>query len=135
MGHHGTGFRRPICEQNDPTSIATVIDRIREAPHLSRRRRADLASALRTLCRALGSDPTLIVADIRSLSKRLATVSPAVINVGAERWANMRSLGLAAFREVGIRALRGRYRDRCRRGGKRCGQNCPTAILSTACRG
>jgi len=113
-------FRRDIvdslqCDQltapRVPSTIAEVIDGILEEPQLSPRRRGDMVSALRTMCRAFGSDPTLVVADVRYIGKRLTAVSPAAIDVGTERWANIRSLVLAALREVGIRALPGRYRD------------------------
>jgi hypothetical protein len=94
-----------------PRTVADVIDHIGSMPQLSSRRRAELTSALRSMCRGLESDPAMVVADVRHLGKRLAGVSPARTGISARRLANVRSLALTAFREAGIRALPGRYRD------------------------
>jgi hypothetical protein len=80
-------------------------------PNLEPTRRADLASALRTMCRALKTEPESLVANLRDISRRLAKVSPASIGVTPGRWSNVRNLVLAALRLAGIRALPGRYRE------------------------
>ena len=92
-------------------TIGDVITRVVAHPELEPARRADLASALRTMCRALKTEPECLVANLRQISKRLAGVSPASIGVSPGRWSNVRNLTLAALRLVGIRALPGRYRD------------------------
>jgi hypothetical protein len=92
-------------------TIADVIALVMADPNLESTRRADLASALRTMCRALKTEPESLVANLRDISKRLAKVSPASIGVTPGRWSNVRNLVRAALRLAGIRALPGRYRE------------------------
>jgi hypothetical protein len=92
-------------------TIADVIALVMAHPDLEPARRADLASALRTMCRALTTEPESLVANLRDIRKRLAKVSPISIGVTPGHWSNVRNLVLAALRLAGIRALPGRYRE------------------------
>jgi integrase len=92
-------------------TIADLIALVMAHPDLKPARRADITSALRTMCRALKTEPECLVANLRDISKRLAKVSPVSIGVTRGRWSNVRNLVLAALRLVGIRALPGRYRE------------------------
>jgi integrase len=90
-------------------TLADVIERLRADATLSPRRRDDLCSALRTVSRALGLDPSMLAADPRSLRQRLSQLSPAGLGISAGRWRNVRSLVLAALRHVGVKAMPSRY--------------------------
>ena len=56
------------------------------------RKRQELASAIRTVARALGRLPETIPADGRLLAGRLKEVAPAAIGISRGRWNNIRSL-------------------------------------------
>ena len=92
-------------------TIADVIAIVTAHPDLESTRRADLASGLRTMCRALNIEPESLVANVRDISRRLAKVSPASIGVTHRRWSNVWKLVLAALRLAGVHALPGRYRE------------------------
>ena len=59
---------------------------------LPERKRQELASAIRTVARALGRSPEIIPADGRLLASRLKEVAPAAIGISRGRWNNIRSL-------------------------------------------
>jgi hypothetical protein len=73
------------------TSLADLLKtlQVRELPE---RRRQELASAIRTVARALARPPENIAADGRLLANRLKDVAPAAIGVSRPRWNNVRSL-------------------------------------------
>jgi hypothetical protein len=62
------------------------------ASDLPERKRQELASAIRTVARALGRSPETIPADGRLLASRLKEVAPAAIGISRGRWNNIRSL-------------------------------------------
>ena len=100
----------PPCPK-PPLTIGDVIACIDKRTDLEPDRRADLASALRTICRALKAEPESLVVNLRHLRKALASVSPASVGISPGRWSNVRSLALAALNMAGIRSLPGRYRE------------------------
>jgi integrase len=71
-------------------SLADILVAVLSAD-LPGRRRQDMASALRTVSRALGKPLASIPADPRRLSARLEQVSPRAIGVSPGRWNNIRS--------------------------------------------
>lgn len=82
-----------------PTSRATlddVIAAVREA-NLPGQREQNMASAVRTVARALGRYPSQIPADPQALGRRLATISAEQLGLSAGRWSNVRSLLRAAL--------------------------------------
>jgi integrase len=62
------------------------------ASDLPERKRQELASAIRTIARALGRSLETIPADGRLLASRLKEVAPAAIGISSGRWNNIRSL-------------------------------------------
>jgi hypothetical protein len=71
-----------------------------EQADLPPRRRQEMASAVRTVARALGREPGMVPADARLLAGRLAEVAPAALGFSQRRWANARSLLRAALAMV-----------------------------------
>jgi site-specific recombinase XerD len=91
-------------------SLADVLTAIAEAADLSRARRQDMASAVRTIARVLGRPPEVIPTDPVLLGRRLAEVSPTAQGVSKERWTNVRSLLLSAL-ALTRPMLPGRHRE------------------------
>ena len=63
-----------------------------EAGSFPERKRQEMASAIRTIARALGRPQEEIPANGRLLASRLKDVSPAAIGISTGRWNNVRSL-------------------------------------------
>ncbi|HEY0418136.1 MAG TPA: site-specific integrase, partial [Acetobacteraceae bacterium] len=89
-------------------SFAEVITRLQADPSLTDGRRQAMISALRTLARLLGTDPAALPAEPQGLRHRLAATSPAAGGLSRTRWANIRSLTLAALKQAGLRTMPGR---------------------------
>src|SRR5919199_784832 len=98
------------CMPAAPT-IADVISCLGAKPELNPCRKRELCSALRTVCRALTSEPSSVPADPRFLRKRLESISAAHLGVGPARWNNVRSLTLKALKLAGIKSMPGRARE------------------------
>jgi integrase len=83
----------PLSQDNRATdsSLADVLDAVRNAD-LPARRRQEIASALRTVTRALGRPLERVPADPRRLSARLKEVAPLAIGISQGRWNNIRAL-------------------------------------------
>ena len=79
-----------------PPTLADVLAAVHSAP-LPDRRRQDLASAVRSVARALGRPPEQIPADPRLLARRLAEIAPQALGFSKPRWNNVRSLLRAAL--------------------------------------
>jgi integrase len=71
-------------------SLADVLAAV-QCANLPDRRRQEMASALRTVARALGKPLVSVPADARRLSDRLKQVSPRAIGISPGRWNNIRS--------------------------------------------
>jgi integrase len=82
-----------------PPSLADLLDAVAQAD-LSERRRQDMASAIRSVARALGRPLADIPADPHLLSKRLIEVAPQALGLSQGRWSNIRSLLRAAIKLV-----------------------------------
>ncbi|MCZ8104946.1 MAG: site-specific integrase [Burkholderiales bacterium] len=80
-------------------SRATLSDVIAavQAADLSPQRRQNMASAVRTVARALGHEPDKIPADPQALGRRLSQVTAEQLGLSAGRWNNIRSLVRAAL--------------------------------------
>ena len=92
-------------------TIADVLRRLEADDDLDERRRREMRSALRSVCRALGADPSAVPAEPRLLRAKLAKVTPAVAGVSNGRWSNTKSLTLTALKHVGLKSMPGRSRD------------------------
>jgi integrase len=71
--------------------------------NLSKAKKQDMASALRTIAKVLGVEPSELIADPGLLRRRLDLVSPEAHGLSRRRWANIRSLlarGLELARPV-----------------------------------
>src|SRR5262245_2947297 len=96
-----------------PAAIVTLADVLRLLAadrKLDQQRSREMCSALRSVCRALGADPSLVPAEPRQLRPRLAKVTPASAGVSAGRWSNIKSLTLKALKYVGLKSMAGRSR-------------------------
>jgi hypothetical protein len=51
----------------------------------------EMASAVRTIARLLGEDPTRIPANRRALTRRMASIAPAAHGISKPSWSNVRS--------------------------------------------
>ena len=96
----------------EPLTIADVLLRIDTDAGLSAREKGEMRSALRVLCRWLGSEPAAVPADLRHLRKGFQSLSAAKVEVSRARFGNARSLTLKALKRVGIKAMPGRARER-----------------------
>jgi integrase len=82
--------------------MADALRRLAADAGLDRRRRDGLSSALRATCRAIGADPSLVLAEPRYVCAKLAELTPAAAGVSRDRWMSIKSLTLAALRRVGL---------------------------------
>jgi len=92
-------------------TLADVLRRLEADAGLEAQRRREMESAVRTVSRALGADPSLIPAEPRHLRPKLAKLTPAMAGVSPGRWSNVKSLLLKSLKRVGLRSMAGRSRD------------------------
>src|SRR5215468_7419327 len=92
-------------------TLATVISRIESDPMVEARKRGEMLSALRTICRVLDAPPATVPAEPRNLRLRLENISPAATGLSRGRWANIRSLTLSALAVAGVRPAQGGLRQ------------------------
>jgi integrase len=100
------GDGNPFLDPAAP-SLATVLDALETAAP-DQRRRGEMASALRTVCRVLGYSPHELPADTALLGRLIRKAMPAAAGVSRSRWANARSLLLAALKRSGLAIMPGR---------------------------
>jgi integrase len=81
-------------------TFADLIGVIKTAP-IEERRRQDMASAVKTIARALGRPPAEIPLDLRALNSRLKLISPQAAGITTPRWHNVRSLFRAGLAIMG----------------------------------
>lgn len=86
----------------DTVTLAEAIERITADAELSATRRRDLASALRTIARALGHPPEILPASVHWLRPRLERLHHAQLGLSAKRWRNVVSDAIAALRHLGL---------------------------------
>ena len=103
--------REPASPAFPVATLADVLHRLETHGEIEPRRRRELCSAVRTVCRALNTDPSLMAAQPRQLRARLHGVTAAAAGVGPGRWSNVRSLTLKALKRVGIKTMPGRHRE------------------------
>jgi hypothetical protein len=94
-----------------PVTLADVMSRVRTLPNLGERRRQDLWSAVRLVCRALGRRPEEIPADPQRLRVWLTAISATEAGVGEARWRNGKSLFDSALEAAGIAMIRKRSKE------------------------
>ena len=101
-------------------TLANVLELILADPDLASRQRQDMASALRTIAKALGRPPTEVPAHPLYLWERLQKFAPAAVGLTEGRWRNVRSSVRAALKRVGLAYVPGRYREPRHRRGRIC---------------
>ena len=79
-----------------PPTLADALVAV-AAADLPDRRKQDLASAVRSVARALGRSPEQVPADPRLLARRLREIAPQSLGFSKARWNNVRSLLRAAL--------------------------------------
>jgi hypothetical protein len=104
-------IEKPATADTAIATIADVLNHLESDAGLDPGRRRELCSALHTVCRVIGTDATLVLAQPRHLRVLLANVTPAVAGVSAGRWSNIRSLTLKALKHAGVKSMPGRYRE------------------------
>lgn len=115
-----------------PASLADVLAAI-SAAEMPERRKQDLASAIRSVARALGHSPEQIPADPRLLAKRLAEIAPETLGLSKARWNNIRSL-LRASLELVTAIAPGRHLTPLTPAWKALWDRLPTRELKPGCR-
>jgi integrase len=107
----GVGVSREPAEQaSEPAPVITlaeVVARLEANPDLDPGSRAQMLSAIRTLCRLLKTAPSMVPAEPRNLTLRMAQITHASAGLSRGRWNNIRSLVPAAVRRAGVRAMPG----------------------------
>lgn len=101
------GAPSDALQQVAPDTMADVLRRLDDLP-VEHRKRAELKSAVRTFCKAVGVAPANITTEVKSISLMIAGVSPALAGLNLTRWARVRSLLLTALRRCGIDVMPGR---------------------------
>jgi len=95
---------RPLMSPTMPSratpTLANAVAATAANGTLSPRQRHDRMSAIRTVARVIGRDPTDIPAEPRLLARRLAEIGPAAHGLSPARWANIRSLVRAVVAEI-----------------------------------
>ena len=88
--------------------LAGLLACIQADPALSKRKAADMASALRTVGKVLAKDLRSLPSDAGQLRILLAAAAPALAGITSDRWTRVRSLLLKALAIGGINVLPGR---------------------------
>src|SRR5262249_49097878 len=99
MSHKSASRGTHVARPSLADALAAVF-----AADFPDRRKQEMASALRTLSRALGKPLASIPADPRPLSVRLKHVSPSAMGISPGRWNNVRSHVRASLALVQIMA-------------------------------
>lgn len=88
-----------------PMTLAEAIERVMARTDIPERRRWELCSAVRRLCRALGRLPSDVLADPTELRRRLAQMSPMAAGLSRGGWRNLKSLVSKALLTAGLISL------------------------------
>lgn len=83
-------------------TLADVISAVDGIQHLSKGRRCDLKTAVRTVARIMDRPPSGIGADLSMIREALETAMPAQHGLTEKRWSSIRSDFMGALRLTGI---------------------------------
>jgi integrase len=92
------------------TSLAELRARVLADETLPEVRRGEMASALRSLAKALGRPAETIAADPQALRAAINGLTPAMVGMKAGRWRNVLSLVSACLAHFGLVVVQGRIR-------------------------
>src|SRR5262245_19775393 len=99
------GVSRALAEEaSEPAAVVTlaeVMTRLEADVDLDPGSRAQMLSAIRTLCRLLKTAPSMVPAEPRNLTLRMAQITHASAGLSRGRWNNIRSLVPTAARRAG----------------------------------
>ena len=87
-------------------TFADIITIIEAMDELTKTRRRDLISGLRTMARLLGKEPSAIPANTEWLRQRLRQFHPKQANISEKHFANVKSAVMAAIKTAGVRNKR-----------------------------
>lgn len=110
MSKRSTDQAVPLS-QPYPT-LAQLRERILADETLPLQRRQDIASACRSLGKALGMPPDVILVEPRQLRTALKGFTPAMANMSPGRWRNILSLVRHALGHLGLTAVPARFQLR-----------------------
>jgi hypothetical protein len=96
-GVHPMG-KKKFSTEASPKTFAEVIDVIQATDDISKTRRRDLVSALRSMARFLDTDVGLVLANTEWLRQRLRQIHPRQIRVSDKHFQNVKSAVMAALR-------------------------------------
>ena len=106
-----TPSREAVRTLSGQATLVNLRDHILGANDLPPRRRQDVASALRTLDKALGRGLGETPAHPALLRQRLRGFSPATARISTRRWRNILSLTRFALKHAGLAHVPGRYQE------------------------
>ena len=104
-----TSDSRSMMLQRETPTMADVLAQISADQDLTARRRQDMASAIRTLAKALDKTLSDLPAHPGFLRHRLKAFSPIAAGLTPTRWANTLSLVRASLKRLGLSHMPGRY--------------------------
>jgi integrase len=101
--------KNPIggAETITPVTLRDLLNAVEGCEALSVTRRRDLRSAVMRVASLLGDDPARIPLDLRAISAKLATVSPAAAGLTSKSVSNIRSDFIAAVKVSGLKTVPG----------------------------
>jgi integrase len=88
-----------------PVSLREVLDTVEGRDTLSATRRRDLRSSIKRVALLMGDDPARIPLDLRAISAKLATVSPAAAGLTNKTLSNIRSDFIAAVKASELKPI------------------------------
>lgn len=74
-----------------PLTLADVLTALPNVSSITPAQQQEMASAVRTIARLLGEDPTQIPANRRALTRRMASIAPVIHGITKPSWSNIRS--------------------------------------------
>lgn len=101
--------REPVSIVANTKTIADIILAMDDLPGIANRTRSDYKSALRTVARAHGADPSAIPANPPAITRRLRHFEPAELGLTSRSWSNALSLACKALRATGCYVAPGAY--------------------------
>jgi integrase len=85
--------------------LRDVLNTVEGRDTLSATRRRDLRSSIKRVALLVGDDPARIPLDLRTISAKLATVSPAAAGLTSKTFSNIRSDFIAAVKVSGLKPV------------------------------
>ncbi len=82
------------------STLQHLTDALTAAPDRTDVQKRDEVSAVRTVAKALGAEPSVIALNVKLLRQRIEEVSPTAIGLSQSRWNNVRSLFSRALQLV-----------------------------------